>query len=422
MSSQKKHIAVVGSGISGLASAYFLSQKYEVSLFEANAKLGGHSNTVYVNVDEKNLAVDTGFLVFNDRTYPNFIELLRELDVNSFNTEMSFAVSLDYGDMEWAGSNLSTVFAQKKNLFNLSFLSMLKEILRFNKDAKLNYEESLSRKISLGQLIDEQKYSKTFQNQYLFPMAASIWSSDTDEILKFPASSFLRFCINHGLLQINNRPQWKTIEGGSREYVNKIVRDIDHVYLDCPVISVNRSTDGIEINSAQGVQHFDAIVFASHAPDTLKMLSDASEEEHALLSSVRYQKNKAYLHTDPSFLPKKKSIWSAWNYIGTKNQNSVCVSYWLNSLQNLNVDTPIIVTLNPIHQIATNHILQEFDYEHPLFDQAAIDAQERFTHLQGNKNTYFAGAWLGYGFHEDGLKSALRVAHQLDCMPSWGKL
>lgn len=422
MEAQRKHIAVIGSGISGLASAYFLKQKYEVSLFEAAPKLGGHSNTVDVTIAGQTMPVDTGFLVFNDRTYPNFIALMSELEVASFDTEMTFAVSLNNGEMEWAGSNLSTVFAQKKNLFNWSFLSMLKEILRFNSQAQENYESSLNRKISLGELIQEQKYSKAFQSHYLFPMAASIWSSDTQEILKFPASSFLRFCLNHGLLQINNRPQWKTIQHGSREYVNKIVRGIDHVYLNTPVQAVNRHANGVEIKSANGTQQFDAVVFATHAPDTLNLISDLHEDELKLLSAVRYQKNKAYLHTDPSFLPKDKKIWSAWNYIGEENQNSVCVSYWINSLQNLPTETPIIVTLNPIKEIPTHHILQEFDYDHPLFDQAAIDAQAQFAALQGQRHTYFAGAWLGYGFHEDGLKSALRIALEFDCMPRWGKL
>nr|WP_315486173.1 FAD-dependent oxidoreductase [uncultured Undibacterium sp.] len=424
MTQQVKKIAVIGSGISGLASAYFLQKKYQVTLFEAKHYLGGHTNTVDIELEGKRQAVDTGFLVFNDKTYPNLIALFKELDVASYATDMSFGVSLDNARLEWAGTNLDTVFAQRKNLFSLGFLLMLKDILRFNRDAEQNLLESETSKISLGALLDMQNYNQAFRDQYLIPMAAAIWSSSPKDILQFPASTFLRFCLNHALLQVNDRPQWRTVSGGARNYVHKIAATLTDVRLNCPVLTVKRNDQTIIINSAQGNEEFDAVVFATHAPDTLRILSDANKEEHRLLSQVRYQANTAYLHTDLNLMPRNRKVWSAWNYLSAKAQSEtdaqpVCVSYLLNQLQDLQIQTPVMVTLNPPEAPALEKQLARFEYDHPIFDQQAIDTQQELHRIQGQQRTWFAGAWTGYGFHEDGLKSALRVLRDFDAAPSW---
>lgn len=424
MTQQVKKIAVIGSGISGLASAYFLQKKYQVSLFEAKNYLGGHTNTVDIELEGKRQAVDTGFLVFNHKTYPNLIALFKELDVASYATDMSFGVSLDHGRLEWAGTNLDTVFAQRKNLVSLSFLLMLKDILRFNRDAENNLLESERSKISLGALLDAHQYKQAFRDQYLVPMAAAIWSSSPKDILQFPASTFLRFCINHSLLQVNDRPQWRTVSGGARNYVRKIAATLKDVRLNCPVHSVKRKDQSVIINSMQGDESFDAVIFATHAPDTLHMLMDASAEERRLLSQVRYQANTAYLHTDQNLMPRNRKVWSAWNYLSTGSQSApdlqgVCVSYLLNQLQDLQIQTPVMVTLNPPEPPAAEKQLARFEYDHPIFDQHAIDTQNELPAIQGQQRTWFAGAWTGYGFHEDGLKSALRVLRDFDAAPSW---
>ncbi|MBC3875459.1 NAD(P)/FAD-dependent oxidoreductase [Undibacterium flavidum] len=427
MTQRSQKIAIIGAGISGLASAYFLQKHHEVSLFEANTYLGGHTNTVDIQIDQKTLSVDTGFLVFNEKTYPNLIALFAELGVDSYATDMSFGVSLNDGQLEWAGTNLDTVFAQRKNILSPGFLRMLSEILRFNRDAESNLRACSQSGISLGQLLSTQKYNARFANHYLIPMAAAIWSSSPKDILDFPASTFLRFCLNHALLQVNDRPQWRTVKNGARSYVQKIAATLKDIRLNNPVSAVVRTEAGVQIESPRGIEQFDAVIFATHAPDTLRLLKDPSEEETALLSKVRYQANTAYLHTDVSLLPRNKKVWSAWNYLGTDSntQNdaqAVCVSYLLNQLQRLDTETPVIVTLNPWQAPAADKLLASFNYDHPVFDQAAIESQRNLSQLQGKRATWFAGAWSGYGFHEDGLKSALRVVNDFQLCPNWASL
>ncbi|MCX7217468.1 MAG: FAD-dependent oxidoreductase [Burkholderiales bacterium] len=430
---QGQRIAVIGSGISGLASAYFLNQKHEVVLFEAGAYLGGHTNTVDIQLEGKSEAVDTGFLVFNDHTYPNLIKLLEELKVASYPSDMSFGVSLEDGKLEWAGTNLDTVFAQRSNLLSPSFYKMLRDILKFNAAAEQNLERCLISEITLGELLLEDHYSTEFRNAYLLPMAAAIWSSSPEDILDFPASSFLQFCINHALLQVNNRPKWRTVSGGAREYVRKIAAVLPDVRLYTPVLSVRRNTAGVELITSHATEQFDAVVFATHAPDTLRLLKDASSTEQELLSAIRYQPNTAVLHTDLNLLPKRKKVWSAWNYLGAADSGNsaqqllaqsrpVCVSYLLNQLQNLSIKQPVVVTLNPFCAPANNSILAKFEYQHPIFDTAAIRAQRRLPEIQGKNKIWFAGAWTGYGFHEDGLKSAIRVARDFAVAPEWASL
>lgn len=421
----KQRIAVIGSGISGLASAYFLSRAHDVVLFEAGSYLGGHTNTVEVTVDEKTAAVDTGFLVFNEKTYPNLIALLAELGVASYGTDMSFGVSLDGGQLEWAGTNLDTVFAQRRNLLSPRFIGMLRDILRFNAAATDNLQVCLRSGATLGQLLESGHYGAAFRDAYILPMAAAIWSSSPKDILGFPAATFLRFCLNHALLQVNDRPQWQTVQGGGREYVRKIAATLSDIRLNCPVSRVDRNAVGVVVHSQQQAEEFDAVVFATHAPQTLAMLADASDAERAVLSAVRYQANTAVLHTDVQQLPQRRKVWSAWNYLGgaaVSGERPVCVSYLLNQLQNLPFATPVMVTLNPFTPPAPETVLAQFEYEHPVFDQAAINAQAQLPDIQGRNRAWFAGAWTGYGFHEDGLKSALRVVADFGLAPDWAQV
>jgi uncharacterized protein len=420
-----QRIAVVGAGIAGLATAYLLSPHHEVTLFEASSYLGGHTNTVDVTLDGRTHPVDTGFLVFNDRTYPNLIALFDELGVEAHPSEMTFSVSLDEGRLEWAGTNLNTVFAQRRNLFSPTFIGMLRDIVRFNGSAQRNLDVAAQTGASMGELLLAGGYGGAFQQHYLLPMAAAIWSSATADILSFPATTFLRFCLNHALLQITRRPQWKTVVGGGREYVRRMVSKLDDVRIGSPVRAVRRDLNGVDVLTDHGSQRFDAIVMATHAPDTLRLLDDVNEAERSVLSAVRYQSNVAVLHTDTNLLPRRRRVWSAWNYLGGHGLNGaspVCVSYLVNQLQPLPFKTPLVVTLNPVTEPAIGTELRRFAYDHPLFDLAAIDAQRRLPTLQGQRRTWFAGAWTGYGFHEDGLKSALRVAADFITLPTWAKL
>ncbi|WP_332852124.1 NAD(P)/FAD-dependent oxidoreductase [Duganella sp. S19_KUP01_CR8] len=426
MNPTRKRIAVIGSGISGLASAYFLSRKHDVVLFEAGDYLGGHTNTVEVTLEGRSHGVDTGFLVYNEHTYPNLVALFDELGVASNASDMSFAVSMDHGKLEWAGTSLDTVFAQRANLGSPSFLRMLWDILHFNRHARRLLQESTQGGLSLGQLLKQQGYGASFRDAYLLPMAAAIWSSSPNDILNFPAATFLRFCLNHALLQINDRPQWRTVADGARHYVAKIAATLPDCRLRTPVKAVRRGAAGeLIVRSAAGAENFDAVVCATHAPTTLSLLPDASETERAILGAVRYQPNTAYLHTDTGLMPRRRKVWAAWNYLAgsqSSGQRPVCVSYWLNQLQALPFKTPLMVTLNPHALPAADTILAQFDYAHPIMDQATIRAQQQLAQIQGNGGIWYAGAWTGYGFHEDGLKSALRIAAAFDVAPDWATL
>ncbi|MFZ6815951.1 NAD(P)/FAD-dependent oxidoreductase [Undibacterium sp. Rencai35W] len=415
-------IAVIGSGISGLSCAYRLSQaQYDVSLFEANDYFGGHTHTVDVSLDGHTYGVDTGFLVFNHKTYPNLVSLFKELDIETAATDMSFSVKMPVNNrsLEWAGANLDTVFAQRRNLFSPSFLGMLRDILRFNQQttALANSENVADSdfQLSLGSFLDKHHYGQAFRTWYLLPMAACIWSCPTATMMSFPLSSFVRFCHNHGLLQVNDRPRWQTVKGGARHYVEKILKLIPKKHLNTPVLSIHRTPrHTVQLMTKDGIQEFDQVVLATHSDQSLSMLSDASRDEQDILSAVTYQPNKAVLHTDASFLPEKKKAWSAWNYQSESgNEAKVCVHYLINQLQPLPFSTPVIVSLNPIDAPAPSSVLASFDYAHPVFDQKAIAAQNRLHQIQGNNGVWFAGAWTGYGFHEDGLKSGLAVAEQV---------
>jgi predicted NAD/FAD-binding protein len=412
-------IAVIGSGISGLSAAWLLHRTHQVTLYEAANYLGGHTHTVDVTLDGTTHPVDTGFLVYNDLTYPNLIKLFDHLGVQTHETEMSFSVTVPEADLEWAGANLGTLFAQRRNLIRLNYWRMLQEIVHFNSRAQSLLVWSEQRRVTLGRLLDDQGYSQWFRSWYLLPMAAAIWSSSPDEILGFPAATFLRFCINHRLLQIKDRPQWRSLIGGARQYVEKLAQPLD-VRLNTPVHSVTRREDRVVVGSSQGDSQYDAVIFATHAPDSLKMLKDADGQERALLGAFDYQPNTAVLHTDRRFLPTRESLWSAWNYLslGEAGQ-SVCVSYLLNRLQRVPFQTPLMVTLNPDPQQMPRDPMAVYQYDHPIFNQSAIDAQAGLNRIQGKNRIWFCGAWCGYGFHEDGLKSALGIIGDFNVEAPW---
>ncbi|WP_175626372.1 MULTISPECIES: NAD(P)/FAD-dependent oxidoreductase [Oxalobacteraceae] len=413
-------IAVIGSGIAGLSCAWRLaSSGYDVTLFEANDYYGGHTHTVNVTLDGVTHGVDTGFLVFNHQTYPQLVKLFDELDVATAATDMSFSVKLPLPGrtLEWAGGDLDAVFAQRRNLLSPRFLGMLRDILRFNRHATalaLGQNEAGVNE-SLGAYLERHHYSKEFRDWYLLPMAGCIWSCPTGQMLDFPVLSFIRFCHNHGLLQVNDRPQWHTVMGGARHYVEKMLAEIPHKHLHTPVFSINRSTltntGLIRVEASNGTHMFHQVVLAGHSDQSLRLLQDANEAEHEILAAVQYQPNRAVLHLDTSCLPENRKTWSAWNYqSATCDEARVCVHYLLNQLQPLPFKQALLVSLNPIDEPPADSVLGSYDYAHPIFDAAAITAQYQLPGIQGLQNTWFAGAWTGYGFHEDGLKSGLAVA------------
>ena len=407
-------IAIVGSGIAGLGSAWLLQrQGHAVTVFEAGARLGGHTHTVDVTLDGVTAPVDTGFLVFNDRTYPHLIALFDELGVPSTASEMSFSVRADAAQLEWAGTNLAALFAQPGNAFRPAFWRMLADIARFNREVNAMLAGDAVWSIALGEYLDHGGYSAGFRDWYLLPMAAAIWSSPKKDILDFPLPSFARFCANHGLLQIRDRPQWRTVAGGGRTYVAKIAEQLADVRVATPVERVRRTALGVEVTARGRSERFDEVVLACHSDQALSLLADPSPRERELLGQVRYQPNRVVLHTDASLLPRARRAWSAWNYLAVDDpsgERPVAVSYLINKLQPLPFATPVIVTLNPPFDPDPAKVLQEFEYSHPLLDQHAVAAQQGIGRLQGQRHTWYAGAWLGYGFHEDGLASAHAVA------------
>ncbi len=424
-------VAIIGSGIAGLAAAHRLAAHAQVSLLEAGSYFGGHTHTVDVTLDTPKgpvtHGVDTGFLVFNERTYPHLIALFAELGVQTAPSDMSFSVQVpantERGRLEWSGASLNAVFSQRRNLLNPRFLGMLRDVLRFNRlatDIALrNAEGELMQ--PLQNFLEAHRFSKEFTDWYFLPMLGCIWSCPTSQMLQFPVATMIRFCHNHGLIQISNRPQWHTVAGGARHYVDKIIAGVADKRLNCPVQRITRDAQGVLVTSQGQTERFDKVVIATHSDQALALLDDPSDLERSTLGAIGYQANLAVLHTDASVLPQRKRAWAAWNYErsptpgsqGVEASQRVCLHYLINMLQPIPFAQPVVVSLNPLQDIAPQHVLASFDYAHPVFDLAAIRAQAQVPALQGQRHTYFCGAWTGYGFHEDGLKSGLDVADRL---------
>ncbi len=417
MPDRDPRIAVVGSGITGLSCAWLLSKTHRVTLFEKDDRFGGHSNTVEVSEGSRRIPVDTGFIVFNPDSYPNLVALFEHLDVAVKPTEMSFSVSMNRGELEYAGTDLAGLFAQRGNLLRPRFWGMLLDVLRFYRRAGAHARD-LDEATTLGELLRREGYGDAFRDLHLLPMSAAIWSTPARQMLDYPALTFLRFCENHGLLQVFDRPQWMTVEGGSRAYVERLVQLIGpSARVNRGVRSIRRLPGKVELTDWQGdVHRFDEVVLACHADQALRLLADADEGERDVLGAFRFERNRAVLHTDAGLMPQRRAAWSSWNYLGRRNANgdlALSVSYWMNRLQGLVSEQPLIVTLNPVEEPAVGSIKASFLYDHPAFDAGALAAQRALWDLQGRRGTWFCGAWCGYGFHEDGLQAGLAVAEAL---------
>jgi predicted NAD/FAD-binding protein len=426
-SNPRMKLAIVGSGISGLAVAHTLKDHADITVFEAGDYFGGHTHTVDITLPTPKgpvtHGVDTGFLVFNERTYPNLINLFAELQVETAPSDMSFSVkvpgALNGRTLEWSGTDLNSVFAQRSNLVNPRFWRMLADVMRFNalctRIAKEQREKELQQPLS--DFLRTHKFSEPFRDWYFLPMLGCIWSCPTDQMLQFPVATMIRFCHNHGLIQVTNRPQWFSVVGGARHYVEKILAGVHDKRLNTPVRLIERDAHGVRIITDGHAERFDQVVIATHTDQALSLLREASGEERSLLGAIRYQDNRAVLHTDASVLPANPKTWAAWNYeraaSSERESSRVCLHYLLNRLQRIPFEQPVVVSLNPLQAIDPATIVGEYDYAHPVFDLGAIEAQKRLPLLQGQQHTWYAGAWAGYGFHEDGLKSGLQVGRAL---------
>ena len=404
-------IAVIGSGISGLSAAWLLSRRHCVTLYEADRRLGGHSHTV----DARGMPVDTGFIVYNEKTYPNLTALFTHLNVATKDADMSFAVSLDGGRLEYSGDGLTGLFAQKRNLASPRFYGMLRDLVRFYREAP--QQIAAAEGLTLSAYLDAGGYGAAFRDDHLFPMAAAIWSTPSARIGDYPAASFIRFFTNHGLLQLTKRPLWRTVDGGSRSYVTRMVDDMEATIIHSdPVVRVQRTEGRISVQVKSGEQRsYDHVILATHADQALSLLSDPSEPEARILGAFGYTSNVAVLHSDSSFMPRRHAAWAAWNYLseGRGQDRKLSMTYWMNALQSLPQRHPLFVTLNPARPVAPEHVIRREVYEHPVFNLPAVAAQQRLWSLQGQRNTWFCGAYFGAGFHEDGLQAGLAVAEAL---------
>jgi len=415
-----RRVAIIGSGISGLSVAHGLQGRAHVTLFEAGDYFGGHTHTVDVTLDGTTHGVDTGFLVLNERTYPRLLNLFERLDIEIATSDMSFSVQVPDAGLEWSGSDLSSVFAQRGNLFRPRFWRMLRDILRFNRLTTAIAEGGNDAQLvePIGDFLARHRFSDEFRDWYFLPMIGCIWSCPTDQMLRFPVATLIRFCHNHGLLQVANRPRWFTVRGGARKYVEKIVAGVPDARLACPVRQVRRvppgsGSAGVWVATDRGSERFDEVVLACHTDQALALLADASEAERSVLGAIRYQPNRAVLHTDRGVLPRRERAWASWNYEraadGDREQARVCLHYLLNRLQPLPFRTPVVVSLNPVTEPRADMVIGAYEYDHPIFDLGAIAAQRRVPQLQGVAHTWFCGAWTRYGFHEDGLMSGEAV-------------
>ena len=411
-------IAVIGSGISGLSAAHFLSKKHKVDLFEKNDHFGGHSYTVDISskISNEKISLDLGFIVFNKVNYPNLVNLFEKMQVNYENSNMSFSVSVKNSNIEYSGSGLKGLFANKYNILNLNFIKMVKEIFSFYKIAEnLNPEDFMQQ--TLGEFLKSKKMSDYFIKFHIIPMVSAIWSTPTDLAYEMPMSLFINFFKNHGLFKIKNRPQWYTVSGRSKIYVKKILETINGEYFkNYKINNVLRNENGIKLYYGSSNEYFeyDKVVFAVHADEVLKLIKDPTENEKKILQNFQYKKNIAYLHNDDRLMPSRRNVWSSWNSILDKNDiKKNCVTYWLNNLQNLKIKENYFLTLNPFISINNNKIIKKVEFTHPFYEMKTINAQKYLSKLQGVNNSFFCGSYFGYGFHEDGLNSGIEIANKL---------
>ncbi len=424
LASPRPRVAIVGSGIAGLAAAWSLREHAELTMFEAGDHFGGHVNTIDATVDGVTHPVDTGFLVLNERTYPGLLALFAELGIDTVATNMSFSVQRPRpagGRLEWSGASLDAVFAQRSNALRPAFWHMLRDIVRFNREATAlarRGRDAPAERRTVGEFLHQGGYCTAFMQGYLLPMLACIWSCPSAQMLDFPVVSMVRFCDNHGLLQLGGRPQWLTVPSGARRYVERIVAALPDARLRTPVLRVKRHDVGVEVATARGTEWFDDVVLACHSDQALALLADAQPHERAVLGAIRYQPNRALLHTDAALLPRRRKAWAAWNFESAVAADApdaaarpaVCLHYLINKLQPVPFTRPVIVSLNPLREPDARTVLREINYAHPVFDAAAIAAQGQVDALQGRRRTYYCGAWCGYGFHEDGLRAGQAAA------------
>ena len=414
-------IAIIGGGISGLTAAYYLAPHHQLTLYESAPRIGGHTATIDIEEDKGPLAIDTGFIVYNDWTYPNFIELMDELGVSSKPTEMSFSVRCQKSGLEYGGNNLNTLFAQRSNLFRPGFYRMLRDIMRFNREAVVDLESgNIAADTRLGEYLQANAYGEAFIYQYLLPMGCAIWSASTGRMIDFPLLFFIRFFKNHGLLRVNNRPQWRVIVGGSKQYLQPLCeRFSDSIILNARIQSVRRRDDGVQLVMGDGsLSEFDQVVLACHSDQALALLGDASPAECEALAAIPYQENQVVLHSDESLLPRKRLAWSSWNYwLGERRQERAVLTYNMNILQGLQSDSTYCVTMNASDAIDPDKIIQSFEYSHPVFSLESVAAVEQIESFNGVNRTWYAGAWLGNGFHEDGVVSGRAVAESINLLP-----
>jgi predicted NAD/FAD-binding protein len=411
-------IAIIGAGISGLTAAYYLTRNHEVTVFEAADKIGGHTATVDVSHKGRQYAIDTGFIVFNDWTYPNFIELMDDLGVDSEPTEMSFSVRCENTGIEYGGNNLNTMFAQRRNLLRPSFHKMIRDILKFNREAIRDLDAGfISQATKLGEYLRANQYGDEFVYQYILPMGCAIWSASTERMIDFPLRFFVQFFKNHGLLSVNHRPQWRVIKGGSRSYLDPLTESFSQSIMTSADISrIRRLGDTVELIMSDGrVMAYDHVVLACHSDQALSLLGDASHAESRALKAIPYQQNEVVLHTDENLLPRRRVAWSSWNYLLRERfQERAVLTYNMNILQGIKSDSTFCVTLNATESIAPEKIIERFNYSHPVFSLDSVQATRGIEQINGNNNTWFAGAYLGNGFHEDGVVSGRQVATDIN--------
>jgi uncharacterized protein len=409
-------IAVVGAGITGLSAAWLLSQRHQVVLFESASRIGGHANTVDVDEAGQAVAIDTGFIVYNPPSYPNLTALFQHLAVKTAESRMTFGVSLNAGSIEYSGTGLNGLFAQRSNVLSFSHWQMTIDILRFHREAAAFADhDGADYALTLGQWLTQHRYSNAFVSRHILPMAAAIWSAPADAMLAYPAQSFMRFFANHGLLSASNQPIWRTVVGGSRSYVTAILGAFaGEVRRAAPVVSVTPSAEGVMVTTQGGApEHFDRVAMCCHADEALALLPQPTAQERRVLGAFNYSQNEAVLHTDRRWMPKRRAVWSSWNYLSAAADTPVTVTYWMNSLQPLATNQNYFVTLNPSGRVRDESHLKTMTYAHPLFNQAALEAQAAIWDLQGNRGIWFAGSYCGAGFHEDGLQAGLAIAEDM---------